>query len=139
VKVRPRPSPASAAQNGSSEALQRLRAANKAAEREGDEKIALIDSVDARVASWREGKRDNLRALLGSVENVLWEGSGWRRVGLHELVMANKVKIVYMKAIGKTHPDKLPQDATTEIRMIAGHVFSTLNEAWDKFKTENGL
>jgi len=77
--------------------------------------------------------------LLGSLENVLWEGSGWRRVGLHELVMANKVKIVYMKAIGKTHPDKLPQDATTEIRMIAGHVFSTLNEAWDKFKTENGL
>lgn len=34
---------------------------------------------------------------------------------------------------------QLPQTATTEQKMIAGAVFSTLNEAWDKFKTENGL
>ncbi|WP_285183749.1 J domain-containing protein, partial [Mycobacterium tuberculosis] len=67
------------------------------------------------------------------------EGSGWKTVGLHELVMANKVKISYMKAIAKTHPDKLAQDASTEVKLIAGIVFSTLNEAWDKFKAENGL
>ncbi|KAK4453066.1 hypothetical protein QBC34DRAFT_319360 [Podospora aff. communis PSN243] len=132
-----RPTPA--ASQKSSEAVQRLREANKAAEKEGNEKIELIDKVDARVAAWRDGKRDNLRALLGSMENVLWEGSGWKKVGLHELVMTNKVKIIYMKAIAKTHPDKLPQDASTEVRMIAGTVFSTLNEAWDKFKAENGL
>ncbi|KAK0651681.1 hypothetical protein B0T16DRAFT_321049 [Cercophora newfieldiana] len=131
--------PAPAESQKSSEAVQRLREANKAAEKEGDEKIALIDKVDARIAAWRDGKRENLRALLGSMENVLWEGSGWKKVGLHELVMTNKVKIIYMKAIAKTHPDKLPQDASTEVRMIAGTVFSTLNEAWDKFKAENGL
>lgn len=34
---------------------------------------------------------------------------------------------------------KLPTDATTEHRMIAGAVFGTLNEAWDKFKKENNL
>ena len=71
------------------------------------EKFALVDKVDARVAAWRDGKRDNLRALLGSLDAVLWEGSGWKKVGLHELVMANKVKIVYMKAIAKCHPDKV--------------------------------
>ncbi|KAK1833283.1 hypothetical protein QBC39DRAFT_401645 [Podospora conica] len=135
----PRPRVTAAASQKSSEAVQKLRAANKAAEREGDEKFALVDKVDARIAGWRDGKRENLRALLGSMENVLWEGSGWKKVGLHELVMANKVKIIYMKAIAKTHPDKLPQDASTEVRMIAGTVFSTLNEAWDKFKAENGL
>ncbi|KAH8908647.1 hypothetical protein BR93DRAFT_925733 [Coniochaeta sp. PMI_546] len=135
--ARPRPAPAS--QNKDSDAVERLRAANKAAEREDGEKFALVDKVDARIAAWREGKRDNLRALLGSLDGVLWEGSGWKKVGLHELVMANKVKVVYMKAIAKTHPDKLPQDASTEVRMIAGTVFSTLNEAWDKFKAENGL
>ncbi|KAJ4306431.1 auxilin-like clathrin-binding protein required for normal clathrin function [Collariella sp. IMI 366227] len=123
----------------SSEAVERLRAAHKAQEREGDEKIALTDQVDARIAAWRDGKRDNLRALLTSLDSVLWEGSGWKKVGLHELVVANKVKIVYMKAIAKTHPDKIAQDATTEVRMIAGTVFSTLNEAWDKFKAENGM
>ncbi|KAL2197448.1 hypothetical protein P885DRAFT_68586 [Corynascus similis CBS 632.67] len=133
------PARPSAVPQQSFEAVERLRAAHQAAEREGDEKLALADKVDARVAAWRDGKRDNLRALLSSLDNVLWEGSGWKKVGLHELVMANKVKIVYMKAIAKTHPDKIAQDATTEVRMIAATVFSTLNEAWDKFKVENNL
>jgi hypothetical protein len=105
---RPRPSPsANNTPQKSFEAVERLRAAHQAAEREGDEKLALTDKVDARVAAWRDGKRDNLRALLGSLDGVLWEGSGWKKVGLHELVVANKVKIVYMKAIAKTHPDKV--------------------------------
>ncbi|KAI1485873.1 hypothetical protein F5X96DRAFT_290826 [Biscogniauxia mediterranea] len=123
----------------SSEAVQRLREANKAAEAADDEKFALSEKVDARIAAWRDGKRDNLRALIGSLDQVLWEGSGWKKVGLHELVIANKVKIHYMKAIAKCHPDKLPQDANTEVRLIAATVFATLNESWDKFKAENGL
>ncbi|KAL2266436.1 hypothetical protein VTJ83DRAFT_5788 [Remersonia thermophila] len=137
--ARPPPRPLAAASGKTSEAVERLRAAHKAQEREGDEKLALSDKVDARVAAWRDGKRDNLRALLSSLDAVLWEGSGWKKVGLHELVVASKVKIIYMKAIAKTHPDKIAPDATTEIRMIAGHVFSTLNEAWDKFKAENNM
>ncbi|KPM34300.1 hypothetical protein AK830_g12273 [Neonectria ditissima] len=138
----PRPKPsatASFASQKSSEAVTRLREANEAAAKEDDEKFALSEKIDAKVSAWRDGKRENLRALLGSLDQVLWENSGWKKVGLHELVMANKVKIHYMKAIAKTHPDKLPQDANTEVRLIAGLVFSTLNESWDKFKTENGL
>ncbi|KYK61667.1 hypothetical protein DCS_02810 [Drechmeria coniospora] len=137
--AKPRPKPSAAASQKSSEAVTRLREANEAAAKDDDERFALTDKIDARVAAWRDGKRDNLRALLGSLDKVLWENSGWKSVGLHELVMANKVKISYMKAIAKTHPDKLPQDASTEVRLIAGVVFSTLNESWDKFKAENGL
>lgn len=108
--ARPRPTPsaiASLAPAQSSEAVTRLREANKAAAKEDDEKFALSESVDARVSAWRDGKRDNLRALLGSLDNVLWANSGWKKVGMHELVVANKVKIHYMKAIAKTHPDKV--------------------------------
>ncbi|KAK4076033.1 hypothetical protein Trihar35433_2593 [Trichoderma harzianum] len=138
--VKPRPQPAaSRAPQKDSEAVTRLREANQAAAKEDDEKFALADKVDAKVSAWRDGKRENLRALLASMDQVLWESSGWKKVGLHELVMANKVKITYMKAIAKTHPDKLPQDASTEVRLIAGLVFSTLNESWDKFKADNGL
>ncbi|KAF4975017.1 hypothetical protein FZEAL_8138 [Fusarium zealandicum] len=140
AKPRPRPSAtASLAPQKSSEAVTRLREANAAAAKEDDEKFVLSEKVDAKVAAWRDGKRDNLRALLASLDAVLWENSGWKKVGLHELVMTNKVKIAYMKAIAKTHPDKLPQDASTEVRLIAGLVFSTLNESWDKFKADNGL
>ncbi len=157
-------------------AINRLRAANLAAEKADDEKFALGDSVDARVSKWRDGRKDNLRALLGGLDQVLWEGSGWKKVGMHELVINSKVKIVYMKAIARVHPDKvgskfsyitsrstmvchfwlcqvghrrqnsrlihaeqIPQEASTEVKMISASVFATLNEAWDKFKTENGM
>ncbi|KAI1370869.1 hypothetical protein F4677DRAFT_338847 [Hypoxylon crocopeplum] len=140
AKPRPKPSAMSDLNpQRSSEAVQRLREANKAAEAADDEKFALGEKVDARIAAWRDGKRDNLRALIGSLDQVLWEGSGWKKVGLHELVVANRVKIHYMKAIAKCHPDKLPQDASTEVKLIAATVFATLNESWDKFKSENGL
>lgn len=101
----PRPRPAAPAKD--SEAVTRLQESNKAAEAADAEKFALSDQVDARIAAWRDGKRENLRALLASLDQVLWEGSGWKKVGLHELVMANRVKVVYMKAIAKTHPDKV--------------------------------
>lgn len=108
AKPRPKPSAtASLAPQKSSEAVTRLREANEAAAREDDEKFALADKIDAKISAWRDGKRDNLRGLLSSLDQVLWEGSGWKKVGLHELVMANKVKISYMKAIAKTHPDKV--------------------------------
>ncbi|KIX92519.1 uncharacterized protein Z520_11839 [Fonsecaea multimorphosa CBS 102226] len=121
------------------EAVSRLRAANLAADKLDDEKFRLSESVDARINAWKSGKQDNLRALLGSLDSVLWEGSGWKKISMADLVLPGKVKVQYMKGIGKVHPDKIPTDATTEQRMIAGAVFSALNDAWDKFKAENGL
>ncbi|TKX18309.1 UBA/TS-N domain-containing protein 2 [Elsinoe australis] len=137
--VRPAPRAAAAGTGASQDAVNKLRAQNAAAEKLDDERFALSDAVAARIEAWRGGKSDNLRALLGSLENVLWEGAGWKKVGMAELIQVNRVKIVYMKAIARVHPDKIPQDATTEQKMISGSVFSTLNEAWDKFKSENGL
>ncbi|KAJ5573863.1 uncharacterized protein N7459_008290 [Penicillium hispanicum] len=122
-----------------SEAVSRLREANQAAERADEEKFALSESVDGRIAAWRNGKQDNLRALLGSLDTVLWPEAGWKKINLSELVLPNKVKIQYMKGIAKVHPDKISTTATTEQRMIAGAVFGTLNEAWDKFRVENNL
>lgn len=90
-----------------SAAVERLRAANKAADKADDEKFALADQVDEKISRWRDGKRDNLRALIGSLDLVMWEGSEWKKVGMHELITNGKVKINYMKAIGKCHPDKV--------------------------------
>lgn len=131
--------PAAAAQKNSAAAVQALRAANAAADKADDEKFALSDSVDAKLAAWKGSKADNLRALLGSLDMVLWPEANWKKISMADLVLPNKVKIQYMKGIAKVHPDKIPTTATTEQKMIAGAVFSTLNEAWDKFKTENGL
>lgn len=90
-----------------SEAVSRLREANQAAERADEEKFALSESVDTRIANWRNGKQDNLRALLGSLDTVLWPEAGWKKINLSELVLPSKVKIQYMKGIAKVHPDKV--------------------------------
>ena len=89
------------------EAVKRLRAAEAAAAAASDEAFALTDAVEARIANWRGGKADNLRALLGSLDIILWADAGWNKVGMSDLVLPQRVKIVYMKAIAKVHPDKV--------------------------------
>ena len=97
----------SASAPATAEAVNRLRAANAKADQVDDEKFALADSVDARLTSWRKGKEGNLRALLGSLDTVLWEGAGWKKAGMSELIVPAKVKVAYMKGIAKVHPDKV--------------------------------
>ena len=99
----------------SAEAVFRLRAANLEAERVDDEKFALSDSVSEKIQSWRAGKEGNLRALLATLETVLWEGAGWNKIGMGELILPGKVKVQYMKGIAKVHPDKV---CTTSVLVV---------------------
>ncbi|KAG8702394.1 hypothetical protein FRC08_003507 [Ceratobasidium sp. 394] len=134
AKPRPRPRPAPARTTTDDSAVRRLKAANAAAEAEGDAKHALKDSVDARIMTWKGGKETNIRALIASLDTVLWPELGWAKVGMHELVTPNQVKVRYVRAIAKVHPDKLNTSSTTvEQRMIANSVFGALNEAWNAF------
>ena len=73
-------------------------------------KHQLKDSVDAKLAAWRTGKETNVRALLASLDMVLWEDilkGGVKVGGLHELVTPAQVKKGYVKAIARVHPDKV--------------------------------
>ena len=77
------------------------------AEAEDVERLRVKDSIDAKVQSWRGGKETNLRALIASLETVLWEGLGWKKVGMHELITDGQLKVRYVRAISKVHPDKV--------------------------------
>ena len=90
-----------------SEALTRLKKANQEAEAEEETRLELKDSVDSRITAWKNGKETNLRALVASLDTVLWPELGWQKVGMAELVTPNQVKIRYTKAIAKLHPDKV--------------------------------
>ncbi|KAL4245748.1 hypothetical protein ABKN59_001623 [Abortiporus biennis] len=134
-KPRPKPKPIRRGPTPPSEALNRVREATQAAEAEDQAKHELKDVVDAKLLAWKGGKETNIRALIASLETVLWPELGWQKVGMHELVSPNQVKIRYTKAIAKLHPDKLNVNNTTlEQRMIANGVFGALNEAWNSFK-----
>lgn len=105
---RPPPSlaakPKSAAVAG---AVAKLKSDNHAASAEDDLRFSLKDSVETSLLAWKGGKETNLRALIASLQNVLWAELGWVTVGLHELVSEGQVKVRYMRAIAKVHPDKV--------------------------------
>jgi hypothetical protein len=99
--TKPIPEPAN------SEALEALRAATSAAEAEENERYELKDSVDARLTTWKGGKETNIRALIASLDFILWPELGWQKVGMHELVSNAQVKSRYTRAIVRLHPDKV--------------------------------
>ncbi|KAG2147452.1 uncharacterized protein EDB93DRAFT_1282152 [Suillus bovinus] len=137
-KPKPKPKATSikpAPSSSNSGALKALRAATSAAEAEDNQRYELKDSVDTRLAAWKGGKEANLRALIASLDSVLWPELKWQKVGMHELVSNAQVKSRYTRAIARVHPDKLnAQNTTVEQRMIANGVFSALNEAWNAFQ-----
>lgn len=107
AKPKPGPAPRPSGPSRPSQASKRLKEAEEAQEIEDNERIQLKDSVDARILTWKGGKEANVRALIASLETVLWPELGWVKVGMHELVTPSQVKIRYTKAIAKVHPDKV--------------------------------
>jgi len=105
---KPKPRPARPqVPSGPSEALAKLRSVNDAAEAEDQARYELKDNVDARILAWKGGKETNIRALLASLDLVLWPELGLQKVGMAELVSPAQVKIRYTKTIAKLHPDKV--------------------------------
>jgi hypothetical protein len=60
-----------------------------------------------QLAAWRLRREGNIRALLPSLDMVLWPELEWTPISLSELVTPAQVKVRYMKAINKVHPDKV--------------------------------
>lgn len=67
--------------------------------------------VSLQILDWIEGKERNIRALLSTLNTVLWEGeTRWRPVGMADLVTPDQVKKYYRKAVLIVHPDKVQGD-----------------------------
>ena len=109
-KQKPKPSPRPPPSSQPSKALLAHQATTLRAEADDTLKHQLKDSVDARISAWKNGKETNIRALLASLDMVLWDeilSGGVKVNGLGELVTNVQVKKGYMRAIAKVHPDKV--------------------------------
>ncbi|KAI8388876.1 uncharacterized protein BYT42DRAFT_511511 [Radiomyces spectabilis] len=152
TKPKPEPSPAQSAKSqfdmfeikeavdpsiNKSKAVAAMRAQAMQQEAEEAERLEKTDNVNLRLNNWKAGKENNLRALLATLDTLLWPGAQWRGTQMSELIEPKKCKITYLKAIAKVHPDKLPSNVTIEQRMLASGIFTVLNEAWDSFKAQN--
>lgn len=90
-----------------SKAVKEMRERQAKLAKEEAERLEKTDIVDMRIQSWKKGKEKNLRALLTTLDTVLWPSVQWQGATINELLEPKKVKICYMKAIAKVHPDKV--------------------------------
>ncbi|KAG7547936.1 Chaperone J-domain superfamily [Arabidopsis suecica] len=106
-------------------------------QREQAEKDRIGETLDVEIRRWGAGKEGNLRALLSTLQYVLWPECGWQPVSLTDLITGASVKKVYRKATLCIHPDKVQQKgANLQQKYIAEKVFDMLKEAWNKFNSE---
>ncbi|XP_075509423.1 auxilin-related protein 2-like isoform X2 [Primulina tabacum] len=104
---------------------------------EQEEKHRLAETLDNDIRRWAAGKEGNIRALLSSLQQVLWPECAWRPVSLTNMITSDSVKNVYKKAILYVHPDKVQQKgANIQQKYIAEKDFDLLKEAWNKSSAE---
>lgn len=106
-------------------------------QREQEERNRIGGTLDTEIKRWAAGKEGNLRALLSTLQYVLWPECGWQPVSLTDLINGANVKKAYRKATLCIHPDKVQQKgATLQQKYVAEKVFDILKEAWNKFNSE---
>ncbi|XP_057773684.1 auxilin-related protein 2-like isoform X1 [Salvia miltiorrhiza] len=97
------------------------------AQMEQEERHRIAGTLDIEIKRWAAGKEGNLRALLSSLQYVLWPECGWQPVSLTDLIIGASVKKAYRKATLCIHPDKVQQKgATLQQKYIAEKVFDLL-------------
>ncbi|KAL2239623.1 UNVERIFIED_CONTAM: Auxilin-related protein 2 [Sesamum indicum] len=107
------------------------------AQREQEERHRIAETLDIEIKRWAAGKEGNLRALLSTLQYVLWPECGWQPVSLTDLITGASVKKVYRKATLCIHPDKVQQKgATLQQKYIAEKVFDLLKENCQNYEIE---
>ena len=97
------------------------------------EEMKQMTPTEAKVFAWKDGKSRNLRALLCSLDKILWEGAKWQQCGMHQLVSENDVNKMYKKAVLAVHPDR---QRGTENEELATALQKELNDAWAEYKKD---
>lgn len=76
---------------------------------------ALLPLAFFQVLEWLEGKEKNVRALLCTLNSVLWEGVRWEQISMADVMTVKQVKQQYRKAARAVHPDKVSRLDTIDI------------------------
>jgi len=97
-------------------------------EQEEDEIRKIESQIHNRVDAWVGTKKNNLRSLISTLHQIIWEDSGWREVSLGELVPPGALKKFYRKSVMIVHPDKTA-GKSLETKVLAKSLFEVLSEA----------
>ncbi|XP_067938302.1 cyclin-G-associated kinase-like isoform X2 [Watersipora subatra] len=93
-----------------------------------------LDPDQLKIRQWTGGKERNIRALLSSLHQILWDGEErWKPLGMHELVEPTQVKKWYRKACLTAHPDKQRNGPHLALAQL---IFVELNDAMAEFEKQ---
>ena len=122
------------------EALEFKHEQDEALRKENSELEVAKAKHDKALTAWglKNNEKANIRNLLTSMHTVLWPDSGWKPVGLGDVIESKKVKLYYRKAMLVVHPDRCSA-STAEVRFIAKRIFEAVNEAYQEFLKKEGL
>ncbi|CAJ0557751.1 unnamed protein product, partial [Mesorhabditis spiculigera] len=91
-----------------------------------------LDPTTIKIRDWTSGKQGNIRAMLCSLNDVLWEGaSKWDQPTMGDIFDPYDVKKHYRKACLIFHPDKQIGKPHHE---LATAIFTELNIGWKAFE-----
>lgn len=121
------------------EKLAAVREREDAEIREREQKDSMRVVAERKVDQWTSNgmRRGNLRALLASLDTVLYSGATWKSVSMDILKENSKVKVNYHKAILQVHPDKISsKNLTPEQLVLAELVFDELKNGYEVWTAE---
>jgi hypothetical protein len=120
-------------------ALDEIERRKQAESAEAEAEAVFKLRLDPKLKEWSEeyGKKKNIRALLGGLHHVLWEGAKWKTVSIADLVEDAKVVKQYRLASRVVHPDHTVK-LDHEKRFIAKRVFDALTQALAEFNNQRG-
>uniref|UniRef100_A0A1I7YGM0 Cyclin-G-associated kinase n=1 Tax=Steinernema glaseri TaxID=37863 RepID=A0A1I7YGM0_9BILA len=96
-----------------------------------EEENKQMDPVAVAIRDWKAGKEKNIRALLCSLNDILWEGADkWNQPNMSDILSAGQVKKNFHKALLVVHPDKQVGNDNYE---LAKEIAGVLKTAWDEF------
>ncbi|CAD7929018.1 unnamed protein product [Amoebophrya sp. A120] len=120
------------------EKLEKHNAAREKEESGKQERAEAGQELKTEMDNWcmnpQDGKCRDVRTLLASLQDVIWEGSTWHPVSLGDLMLnPSRVKKCWQKAILISHPDR-HNDADGRRRYRAERIFEAINESYKSFK-----
>eukprot|EP00039_Didymoeca_costata_P015994 m.279335 g.279335 ORF g.279335 m.279335 type:complete len:1153 (+) comp16321_c1_seq28:177-3635(+) len=101
----------------------------------GEERMRNEDPNKVKVEQWAEGKKENIRAYLSTLDQVLWEGATWGACNIGELMDPRSLKKRYYKASLLLHEDKVKIKAP-EHADLAREIFIKLSQGYSKWEEE---
>lgn len=99
---------------------------------EMNERQEAAQEFEEMLSQWNNG---NIRTMLSGLHDILWEGSGWKAVGMGDLIAPDAVKKKFYRAQLVVHPDKVAQFGGGPRRQyLASNIFHALQEAYHEFE-----